>query len=222
MVQAKLLVTDPPYNVDYQGGTEEKLKIMNDSMEDELFREFLSSSFNASKDYLESGASFYIWYASKEHINFEKALNDAGLRVRQQLVWVKNNLVLGRHDYHYKHEPCLYGWKDGASHNWYSDRKQTTVLEFDKPMRNGLHPTMKPVELIGYLINNSSKKGDVVLDVFGGSGTTLMACEQSERKCRMMELDPKYCDVIIKRWESMTGRKAELVDGTDKDIETAS
>ena len=123
---------------------------------------------------------------------------------------------MGRQDYQWKHEPCLYGWKDGASHNWYSDRKQTTILEFDKPLRNEMHPTMKPVNLIGYLICNSSKKGDVVLDIFGGSGTTLIACEQLERQCRMMELDPKYCDVIIKRWETLTGKKGVKILGLKK------
>lgn len=210
-IQANLLVTDPPYNVDYQGGTEDKLKIMNDKMDGKKFRQFLASAFDAAGNFLKPGAAFYIWYASREHINFEKALNDAGFGVRQQLIWVKNSLVLSRQDYNWKHEPCLYGWKDGASHQWYSDRKQTTVLEYDKPSKNDMHPTMKPVDLIGNLISNSSKKGDVVLDIFGGSGTTLIACEQLERQCRMMELDPKYCDVIIKRWETLTGKKGVKV-----------
>lgn len=210
-IQANLLVTDPPYNVDYQGGTGDKLKIMNDKMESKKFRQFLASAFDAAGNCLKPGAAFYIWYASREHINFEKALNDAGFEVRQQLIWVKNSLVLSRQDYNWKHEPYLYGWKDGASHSWYSDRKQTTVLEYDKPSKNEMHPTMKPVDLIGNLISNSSKKGDVVLDIFGGSGTTLIACEQLERQCRMMELDSKYCDVIIKRWETLTGKKGVKV-----------
>ena len=180
-------------------------------MESKKFRQFLASAFDAAGNCLKPGAAFYIWYASREHINFEKALNDAGFGVRQQLIWVKNSLVLSRQDYNWKHEPCLYGWKDGASPQWYSDRKQTTVLEYDKPSKNDMHPTMKPVDLIGNLISNSSKKGDVVLDIFGGSGTTLIACEQLERQCRMMELDPKYCDVIIKRWETLTGKKGVKV-----------
>lgn len=210
-IKVDLVVTDPPYNVDYEGKTEDALKIENDKMSDDAFFEFLTNAFSNMKEYMKEGASFYIWYASKEHINFESALNEVGLTVRQQLIWNKNSMVLGRQDYHWKHEPCLYGWKDGASHNWYSDRKQTTVLNFDRPNRNGEHPTMKPLNLIGYLIQNSSKKNDAVLDLFGGSGSTLIACEELNRKCYMMEFDPKYCDVIIKRWETLTGKKAEKI-----------
>jgi site-specific DNA-methyltransferase (adenine-specific) len=160
-------------------------------------------------DSIKPGAAFYVWYASREHINFETALNEVGLQVREQLIWVKNTLVLSRQDYHWRHEPCLYGWKEGAAHNWYNDRKQTTVLEFNRPTANREHPTMKPVELIAYQIENSSKGGDLVFDPFGGSGTTLMACEQLDRKCYTMELDPKYCDVIVKRWEALTGKQAK-------------
>lgn len=210
-VKADMCVTDPPYNVAYEGGTEDALTIQNDDMSSDEFLEFLTSAFERVVDVLKEGGAFYVWFASREHVNFETALNQAGLVVRQELIWVKSSLVLGRQDYQWKHEPCLYGWKDGASHNWYSDRSQTTVLEFDKPSRNGEHPTMKPVELIAYQIRNSSKKDNVVLDLFGGSGTTLIACEQLNRRCRMMELDPKYCDVIIKRWETLTGRKAVKV-----------
>lgn len=206
-IQANLLVTDPPYNVDYEGKTKDSLKIKNDNMGDNQFKQFLTDSFSNANEVMKEGASFYIWHADSEGYNFRSACKDVSWKVRQCLIWNKNTMVMGRQDYQWKHEPCLYGWKDGASHNWYSDRKQTTVLEFDKPLRNEMHPTMKPVNLIGYLICNSSKKGDVVLDIFGGSGTTLIACEQLERQCRMMELDPKYCDVIIKRWETLTEKK---------------
>ena len=205
---ADLLVTDPPYNVDYEGIAG---KIENDKMGSEEFKQFLVRAFKCAFDNLKAGGAFYIWYASREHINFETALNDAGLKVKEQLIWVKNHLVLSRQDYHWRHEPCLYGWKDGAPHNWYSDRSQTTVLEFNRPNRNAEHPTMKPLDLIGYQIQNSSRKHELVLDLFGGSGSTLIACEQLRRKCYTMELDPKFCDVIIKRWEALTGGKAVLV-----------
>lgn len=203
-----LLLTDPPYNVDYEGKTKDKLTIKNDKMSDETFREFLKTSFQNAYDYMKNGASFYIWHADSERYNFQGACIDVGLKVRQCLIWNKNSMVMGRQDYHWKHEPCLYGWKDGASHNWYSDRKQTTVLEFDKPTRNSEHPTMKPLDLISYQIKNSTKENDNVLDIFGGSGSTLIACEQLNRNCYTLELDPKYVDVIIKRWEQLTGKKA--------------
>lgn len=206
--QADLFLTDPPYNVAYEGKTKDTLTIENDKMESDKFREFLTSAFTAAVSALKEGGGFYIWFASREHCNFETALNDSGLEVRQELIWKKNSMVLGRQDYQWKHEPCLYGWKDGASHNWYSDRCQTTILEFDKPVRNGEHPTMKPVELFAYQIQNSTKKGEIVLDLFGGSGTTIIACEQTGRVGYSMELDPKYCDVIVKRWETFTGKKA--------------
>lgn len=212
--KADLVVTDPPYNVAYEGKTKDALTIQNDSMDADTFRGFLTDAFHRCFESLREGGAFYVWYASREHVNFETALNNAGLQVRQQLIWKKNVMVLGRQDYQWKHEPCLYGWKDGASHSWYSDRSQTTVLEFDKPVRNAEHPTMKPIELIAYQIKNSSKREDVVLDLFGGSGSTLIACEQLDRNCFMMELDPKYCDVIIKRWENQTGEKAVLLNGT--------
>ena len=206
---ADLWLTDPPYNVAYEGATAEKLTIMNDSMDDEKFRAFLLDAFTAAVEVMKTGAAFYIWHADTEGFNFRYAVKNAGLQLKQCLIWNKNQLVMGRQDYQWKHEPCLYGWKDGGSHHWYSDRKQTTVLNFDKPLRNADHPTMKPVPLFGYLIQNSSKDGDIILDTFGGSGTTLIACEQLGRKCRMMELDPHYCDVIIARWEKLTGNKAE-------------
>ena len=210
--QADLFLTDPPYNVAYEGKTKDALTIENDKMESDKFREFLTSAFTAAVSVLKDGGGFYIWFASREHCNFETALNDSGLEVRQELIWKKNTMVLGRQDYQWKHEPCLYGWKDGASHNWYSDRCQTTILEFDKPARNGEHPTMKPVELFAYQIQNSTKKNDIVLDLFGGSGTTIIACEQTGRIGYSMELDPKYCDVIIKRYENLTGKKAVKIN----------
>ena len=208
---ADLWLTDPPYNVAYEGKTKDKLKIENDKMSSSSFNQFLTDAFANAIGSLNQGASFYIWFASREHINFESALNNVGLSVRQELIWAKNSMVLGRQDYQWKHEPCLYGWKDGAGHNWYSDRCQTTIMEFDRPYRNGEHPTMKPIPLFGYLIENSSQKGDIVLDSFGGSGTTLIACEQLNRKCYMMEYDPHYCDVIIARWEKLTGKQANKV-----------
>ena len=208
--KSDLLLTDPPYNINYQGATEEKLTIQNDSMGDEEFREFLTNAFSCADSVMKPGASFYIWHAESEGYNFRGSLRDVGWQVRQCIIWNKSQMTLGRQDYQWKHEPCLYGWTEGGSHSWYSDRKQTTVLNFDKPLRNGEHPTMKPVELFAYLIENSSKKGDAVLDLFGGSGTTLIACEQLGRNAFIMELDERYCDVIINRWEELTGEKAIL------------
>lgn len=180
-------------------------------MSNENFRQFLVDSFMAAKDVMKSGASFYIWHADSEGYNFRGACFDIGWTVRECLVWVKNAMVMGRQDYQWQHEPCLYGWNEG-SHSWYSDRKQTTVLKFDRPTRNGEHPTMKPVPLFDYLIRNSTKEGDIVLDSFGGSGTTIMACEQNNRIGYCMELDPGYVDVIVKRWETFTSKKAKLVE----------
>lgn len=208
-----LYITDPPYNVNYQGRTDDALTIQNDSMDDDSFRRFLTDAFSVADSVLKPGGVFYIWHASLEGYNFFGACRDVQWVVRQCLIWVKNRLVFGRQDYQWRHEPCLYGWKSGEGHNWYSDRSQTTILEFDKPSRNGEHPTMKPVELFQYQIENSSKKGDIVFDAFGGSGTTLIACEQIKRKERLMELDPKYCDVIIKRWQNLTGKEAVRDDG---------
>lgn len=236
-----LWLTDPPYNVAYEGGTKDKLKIANDNMSSSAFHSFLLSAFQNAYDVMKPGAAFYVWFAALKHINFEKALNEANLQVRQEIIWNKNTLVLGRQDYQWKHEPCLYGWKEGAAHYFIEDRTLTTVHEDeksidinkmskdelkktlkdilnsgvpstvineDKPQRNGEHPTMKPLKLIGRLIRNSSRKGDVVLDTFGGSGSTMMAAEQLGRKCFMVEYDPHYCDVIIARWEKLTGKKA--------------
>ena len=202
--EANLWLTDPPYNVDYHGSDGQS--IQNDSMEDTKFREFLRVAFGCAEKHLKHGGSFYIFHADSEGYNFRGACFDVGLRVRQCLVWKKNSLVLGRQDYKWIHEPCLYGWREGAAHQRNSDCSQTTVMEFNKPKKNDLHPTMKPVEMLCYLIGNSSKRGDIVLDTFCGSGSTLIACERTGRVCRAVELDPKYCDVIRKRW-------AEFVHG---------
>ena len=210
--KADLLLTDPPYNVAYEGKTKDALKIKNDNLSSDAFFEFLVDAFSAGASAIKEGASYYVWFASREHCNFENALVKSGLEVRQELIWKKNSMVLGRQDYQWKHEPCLYGWKEGASHNWYNDRCQTTILEFDRPVKNKDHPTMKPVALFAYQIQNSTKKGDIVLDLFGGSGTTIIACEQTGRSGYCMELDPKYCDVIIKRFENLTGTKAKKIN----------
>ena len=205
-------MTDPPYNVDYEGKTKAKLKIENDKMKNNEFLAFLVRAFTSANTVLKSGASFYIWHADSEGYNFRSAVTETGWTVRQCLIWNKNVMVMGRQDYQWKHEPCLYGWKEGAAHSWYSDRKQTTVLNFDKPTRSEMHPTMKPVALFAYLIENSTKSGDIVLDSFGGSGTSIIACEQLGRKCCTMELDPKYCDVILTRWENLTGNQAKKIN----------
>ena len=211
--KVKLYLTDPPYNVAYEGKTKYALTIENDSMDDESFRQFLVDAFSMADTVLDPGGVFYIWHADIEGYNFRGACRDVGWKVRECLIWNKNTLVLGRQDYQWKHEPCLYGWKDGAGHAWYSDRSQTTVIDCDKPQRNGEHPTMKPVELFRYLMENSTKKGDSVFDSFGGSGTTLVAAEQTGRVAYLMELDPVYVDVIIKRWQDMTGQEAVRDDG---------
>lgn len=184
------------------------MTIKNDATSDSELEQLILDASVLAKKYLAPGAAFYMFHADSKGGIFRNAVSNAGLVIRECLVWVKNTMVLGRQDYQWKHEPCLYGWNDGAAHSWYSDRKQTTVLEFDKPSRNAEHPTMKPIGLIAYLIGNSTKTNDVVLDTFGGSGSTLMACEQLDRTCYTMELDPKYVDVIIQRWEDATGEKA--------------
>ena len=209
---ADIWITDPPYNVAYEGGSKKRLPIANDAMGGDEFRRFLASAFAAARDALSPGAAFYIWHADAEAANFLGACADAGLRVRQGLIWKKHAMVFSRKDYHSIHEPCLYGWKDGAAHRWTSDRKQVTVLEFDRHMRNADHPTMKPVALIEYQLCNNSAPGDVVLDGFGGSGTTLIAAEKSGRIARLMELDPRYCDVIVRRWQAYTGCNATHAD----------
>lgn len=203
--QADLYITDPPYNVAYVGKTKDALTIENDKMADGDFRQFLVDAFRVANDNMKPGAAFYIWHADLEGFNFRGACKDIGWDVKECLIWNKNQMVLGRQDYQWKHEPCLYGWKPGAPHNWYSDRKQTTVIDMSKPSRSEDHPTMKPVGLFAYQIENSSKSGDIVLDSFAGSGTTMVACEKMGRKAMLMELDPKYCDVIIRRYIQESG-----------------
>ena len=250
-----LVVTDPPYNVDY--GTKAEAinkygykfsdrKIMNDYMPSVQFIQFLDNAFRNMAAHLKEGGAFYIWHASSTVYEFEEALRLNSLKVRQQLIWVKNALVLGRQDYQWRHEPCLYGWKDGAAHYFVNCRTKTTVKEEqdiesmkkdqlidllktiyeetkqsiiyeNKPSRSEEHPTMKPIKLIAQLIANSSKEGESVLDLFGGSGTTLIASEQLGRKCYMMEYDPKFVDVIIDRWEKFTGQKAVLIEEVEND-----
>jgi site-specific DNA-methyltransferase (adenine-specific) len=200
---ADMCVTDPPYNVAYEGKTKDALTIENDSMGNDDFYKFLYDFYTALTTAVKKGGAIYIWHASSEVINFGKAMVDAGWLLKQQLIWVKNTMVMGRQDYQWKHEPCLYGWLKGDSHKWYSDRKQTTVIEWDKPQRNGEHPTMKPIGLFSYQIENSSKQGDIVIDAFGGSGTTMVACEQLKRKARVIEFDPRYCQVIIDRMKKL-------------------
>lgn len=214
-LNADLWLTDPPYNVSYEGKTKDALTIKNDSMSNDAFRQFLVDTYTTANCFLRPGAVFYIWHADSEGYNFRGAAVDVGWKVRQCLIWLKSSLVMGRQDYQWKHEPCLYGWTEGAAHTWNSDRKQTTILEFAKPSRNGEHPTMKPVDLFQYQIENSTKPGNIVLDSFGGSGTTAIACERIHRKARLMELDPTYCDVIVKRWEDFTGKKAILEETSE-------
>lgn len=195
-----LLVTDPPYNVDYTGKTKDALKIENDKMDDGEFAAFLADANRRVDEHMKEGASFYIFHADSEGYNFRASVKDVGWMLKQCLIWVKQSMVMGRQDYQWKHEPILYGWKSGAAHGWYSDRKQTTVLEFDRPNRSSEHPTMKPLNILAYLINNSSKAGDIVFDSFLGSGSTLIACETTGRICYGTELDPRYVDVIRKRY----------------------
>lgn len=200
---ADLVVTDPPYNVAYEGKTKAKLTIENDKQSDDDFYQFLYDFYTALGSYTKAGGAWYVWHADSEGANFRKAMADAGIMVKQCLIWVKQTMVMGRQDYQWKHEPCLYGWKEGAAHGWYSDRKQTTVLEFDRPQRNAEHPTMKPIPLFAYQIGNSSKQGDIVADGFGGSGTTMVACHQMKRKAYIVEFDPKYCQVIVDRMRKL-------------------
>jgi len=234
---ADLLLTDPPYNIDVSNS--KGMKIENDNLEKDEFTNFLVNSISNGKEVMKEGAVFYIWYADTSSIEFYNALRKIGLQVRENLIWVKNKFILGRSDYHWRHEPCLYGWKDGKAHYFVNNRKQSTVIDDsidlelcsldeikeyiksiidsssifyeDKPNKDDLHPTMKPIKLMGKMIKNSSLDKQIVLDLFGGSGSTLIASEQLGRVCYMMEYDPKYCDVIIKRWEELTGIKAKLV-----------
>lgn len=249
--QADLFLTDPPYNVDYSSknealnaadkGNRVQKDIANDSMDDNAFQAFLYSAFSNANAHLKPGGAFYIWHAGTEGLNFKLAVKRVGWELKQILIWVKNNIVLGRQDYQWKHEPCLYGWKPGASHYFVARRDlitvyeedgldfdsmtktellkvlqevfsaPTTTIHEDKPLRSADHPTMKPLKLMGRLIKNSTRPGEIVLDPFGGSGSTMMAAEQLGRACYMVELDPAYIDVIVKRWETLTGEKAELL-----------
>lgn len=238
---ADLVVTDPPYNVDVENS--KGMKIENDNLDEDEFASFLNLAFKNIKDSLKSGGAFYIFYGDSEDISFRLACEQNELLIKECLIWVKNRFNLGRQDYQWRHEPCLYGWKAGDSHYFvddrtqdtviedkgidiknlkkdeaikllediYSDKLSTTIIHVDKPIVNDLHPTMKPINLLATFIKNSSRKEETVLDLFGGSGSTMIACEQLNRKCRMMEYDPHYADVIIKRWEDFTGKKAELV-----------
>lgn len=205
--EADMLLTDPPYNVDYEGTAG---KIENDNMNETEFYNLLIDAFKNMYSVAKAGCPIYVFHADTEGLNFRNAFKNAGFKLAQCLVWVKNTFVMGRQDYQWKHEPILYGWKEGKAHYFIDSRSQNTVLEFDKPTRNTEHPTMKPIDLLCYLIKNSSRENNIIVDLFGGSGSSLIAAEQTNRICYTMELDPRYCDVIIKRWETLTGQKAEL------------
>lgn len=206
---ADMLLTDPPYNVDYEGTAG---KIKNDNMDDNQFYEFLKKVFENMYGVTKEGASIYVFHADTEGINFRKSFKNAGFKLAECLIWKKDCFVMGRQDYQWQHEPVLYGWKEGKAHYFINDRTQSTILEFDRPKQSTLHPTMKPIDLIAKLIKNSSKENDIILDLFGGSGSTIIAAEQLNRWCYTMELDQKYCDVIVKRWEKLTNKKATLDD----------
>ncbi|MBH1939861.1 DNA modification methylase [Mobilitalea sibirica] len=199
---ANLVVTDPPYNVNYEGSAG---KIKNDNLGNEAFYTFLLSAFQNTEVAMAKDASIYVFHADTEGLNFRKAFSDAGFYLSGTCIWKKQSLVLGRSPYQWQHEPVLFGWKKSGKHNWYADRKQTTIWEFEKPKKNADHPTMKPVALVAYPILNSSLSNCIVLDPFGGSGSTLIACEQTDRICYTIELDEKYCDVIVKRYIEQVG-----------------
>lgn len=205
--KANLVVTDPPYNVDYEGSAG---KIKNDNMANDTFYQFLLDAFTNTEDALAKDGSIYVFHADTEGLNFRRAFEEAGFYLSGTCIWKKQSLVLGRSPYQWKHEPILFGWKKKGRHRWYSDRKQSTIWEFDKPKRNADHPTMKPIALIAYPIMNSSLTNSIVLDPFGGSGSTLIASEQTDRICYMIELDEKFCDVIAKRYIEQVG--------TDEDV----
>lgn len=207
--KADMVFTDPPYNVAYKGKTKDALTIENDEMSDSDFRDFLVSALGSAYAAMGEGSPIYVC-GPLEDGNFIGAFHQSGLKLQSILIWLKNSIVIGRKDYHYKHEPIIYGWKEGAAHKWFGDRDKSTVFACNKPPRNGEHPTMKPVELVEYYIQNSSKTKNSVLDLFGGSGSTLIACEKTNRQARLMELDPRYVDVIIKRWQDFTGKRATL------------
>ena len=205
--KVNLVVTDPPYNVNYEGSAG---KIKNDNMDNDKFYNFLLDAFSNMKKVMADDASIYVFHADTEGLNFRKAFNDAGFYLSGCCIWKKPSLVLGRSPYQWQHEPCLYGWKKKGKHQWYSGRKETTIWEFEKPKKNADHPTMKPIPLLAYPITNSSMSNTLILDPFGGSGSTLIACEQTDRSCYTIELDEKFCDVIVKRYIEQVG--------TDKDV----
>jgi len=218
--KANMVTTDPPYNVDYIGKSVEK-RIENDNMSDKNFLEFLQKVFFNLFQIMKEGAPVYVFHSDSEGDNFRRAFKESGLYLAQCCIWVKNSLVMGRQDYQWKHEPVLYGWKPGDSHPWYSDRRQTTIWNFDRPVKSELHPTMKPVKLVAYTIQNSSREFDIVVDLFGGSGTSLIACDQTNRRSYTMEKDPLFVDVIIRRYKALNhgidierirDGKSELID----------
>ena len=200
--KANLVVTDPPYNVNYEGTAG---KIKNDNLADEKFYQFLFDAFSNIEKVMADDASIYVFHADTEGLNFRKAFSDAGFYLSGCCIWKKPSLVLGRSPYQWQHEPCLYGWKKSGKHQWYADRKQTTIWEFEKTKKNTDHPTMKPIPLLAYPIQNSSMSNTLILDPFGGSGSTLIACEQTDRDCYTIELDEKYCDVIVKQYIEQVG-----------------
>lgn len=201
--KANLILTDPPYGISFKSSS--GLTIQNDSMKDEEFYHFLLDSFKNMADHLEKGGATYVFHADTEGLNFRRAFIDAGFHLAGCCIWVKDSLVLGRSDYQWQHEPVLYGFMQNGKHPWYSDRKQTTIWSFAKPKRNANHPTSKPLDLLGYPIGNSTQENAIVIDTFGGSGSTLMACEQMNRTCCTMELDEKYASVILRRYVDDTG-----------------
>ena len=209
---ADMILTDPPYNVNYEGGGEGKLTIQNDSMENDLFLRFLRSVFNVMFAIVKPGGSFYVFHADSEGENFRRAIREAGFKITQCCIWVKDSLVMGRQDYQWQHEPCLYGWKPGAAHFWNADRKQTTIWNFDKPKANRIHPTMKPIALMAYPITNSTKNGDIVVDLFSGSGSTIMACQQTDRAGYGMEIDPNYVAATVRRFMTMFPQQPVLLE----------
>lgn len=205
--KANLVITDPPYNVNYEGSAG---KIQNDNMGNETFYEFLLAAFQNTAAIMADDASIYVFHADTEGLNFRRAFADAGFYLSGCCIWKKQSLVLGRSPYQWQHEPVLYGWKKGGKHQWYTGRKETTIWEFDKPKKNGDHPTMKPIPLLAYPIMNSSMSNTLVVDPFGGSGSTLIACEQTDRSCNTIELDPKFCDVIVKRYIEQVGSSEKV------------
>lgn len=205
--KAKMVFTDPPYNVNYEGGTDERLTIQNDNMDEDAFYNFLLKVFNNYSDIMEEGAPIYVCHADSKGEDFRKAYREAGLKLAECIIWVKNTFVMGRQDYQWRHEPILYGWKEGKAHYFISDRTQDTVWEIPKPQRSSEHPTMKPLALCAKAIKNSSRPKDIVVDFFGGSGSTLIAASEIDRVCYLMEIDEKYCDVIVKRYIQNVGEE---------------